>query len=272
MKKGKMLWLFCMIALCLALYVLVDARMDSTTNVIFGGVEGAYVKSDSVSFIDPNATEQPEPTADIWPDIDITLTQYTMVNNDNKLSSAYEPDVSSCSKKSSVMFETSALPYLEDMLQAMEDAGLTYYLAGGYRSYSFQSQLFNSKATQFALELGLPTDFNEPDYQIAVEKAKTVTAYPGASEHQLGLAVDIYDKGRSKVYYDEMNKDIFNWLDEHAADYGFIRRYPTKKLLLTGWDEPWHYRYVGAEAAKFIKEQDLCYEEFYAHYDSNFTY
>ena len=272
MKKGKMLWLFGMIALCLALYVVIDARLENTTNIIFGGVEGAYVKSDSVSFVDPNAVDQPEPTVDIWPQIDITLRQYTMVNNDNKLSSAFEPDVVACSKKSNIMFDSSAIAYLEDMLQAMDDAGIKYYLASGYRSYSFQSQLFNSKATQFAMELGISTDFNDPEYQQAVEKAKTVTAYPGSSEHQLGLCVDIYDKSRSKVYYDEMDKEVFDWLEEHCAEYGFIRRYPTKKLLLTGWDEPWHFRYVGVEAAKFIMENDICYEEFYAHYDPNFTY
>ena len=46
--------------------------------------------------------------------------------------------------------------------------------------------------------------------------------------------------------------------------------YPSKKCLRTGWDEPWHYRYVGVEVAKFIKENDICYEEFYKHYSPDF--
>ncbi len=64
-----------------------------------------------------------------------------------------------------------------------------------------------------------------------------------------------------------MNHDFYDWLDEHCAEYGFIKRYPTRKVLLTGWDEPWHYRYVGKEAAQFIMKNGICFEEFYAHYN-----
>lgn len=272
MRKSKMLWLLTMAAAVLLLYIVVDARVNNTTNVIFGGASGAYIESNSASLIDPNAAETPEPTADIWPKIDITLTQYTMVCDSRKLSSAFEPETEPISHKPSLKFDKSAVKELDRMLDALDAAGFTYYVAAGYRTFSFQSMLFNSKATQFCLDLGISTDYNEPEYAIAVEKAKTVTAFPGASEHQLGLAVDIYDKSRSKVYYEEMNQELYAWLDEHCAEYGFIKRYPTKKLLLTGWDEPWHYRYVGKVAAEFIMENDICYEEFYAHYDPSFTY
>ena len=96
--------------------------------------------------------------------------------------------------------------------------------------------------------------------------------FPGTSEHQLGLAVDLMDKNYSRLVYENMDQEMFAWLDAHCAEYGFIKRYPTRKLLLTGWDEPWHYRYVGVEAATFIMEHGICYEEFYAHYDPSFTY
>lgn len=112
----------------------------------------------------------------------------------------------------------------------------------------------------------------DPDYQLAVEEARTITAFPGSSEHQLGLAVDLMDRQYSSWVYENMNQEFYAWLDEHCAEYGFIKRYPTKKLLLTGWDEPWHYRFVGKEAATFIMEHDLCYEEFYAHYHPEFTF
>ena len=115
-------------------------------------------------------------------------------------------------------------------------------------------------------------DYTDPIYQEAVEEAKLITAFPGSSEHQLGLAVDLLDKNYSRMVYREMNQEFFAWLDEHCAEYGFIKRYPTRKLLLTGWDEPWHYRYVGKEAATFIMEQGICYEEFYAHYFPDFQY
>ena len=87
---------------------------------------------------------------------------------------------------------------------------------------------------------------------------------------QLGLAVDLMDKNYSRLVYENMDQEMFAWLDAHCAEYGFIKRYPTRKLLLTGWDEPWHYRYVGVEAATFIMEHGICYEEFYAHYDPEF--
>ena len=74
------------------------------------------------------------------------------------------------------------------------------------------------------------------------------------------------------MVYENMNQEFFKYLDSICAKYGFIKRYPTRKLLLTGWDEPWHYRYVGVEAATFIMEQGLCYEEFYAHYVPDFEY
>ena len=112
----------------------------------------------------------------------------------------------------------------------------------------------------------------DPRYQEAVEEARTITMFPGTSEHQLGLAVDLMDKPYSKMVYENMNQEFFKYLDSICAKYGFIKRYPTRKLLLTGWDEPWHYRYVGVEAATFIMEQGLCYEEFYAHYVPDFEY
>ena len=96
---------------------------------------------------------------------------------------------------------------------------------------------------------------------------------PGSSEHQLGLAIDIWDRQYNRTpLYENMDQEFFEWLDAHCADYGFIKRYPTRKLLLTGWDEPWHYRYVGIDAAKFIMEKGICYEEFYKHYMPDFKY
>lgn len=271
MKKRKVLWLLTMAALSIIIYTIVISRMDSRTDVIFGGVDGAYVSSDKVSFIDPNAVETPEPTEDIWPDIDITLGQYSMVNDKNLLSSVYEPDVSKISITKYMYFETSALPYLEQMLADLQEAGFSVYVGGAYRTYSYQNELFNSKASQIAYGYGV-TDYNDPIYQKAAEEAKKITMFPGSSEHQLGLAVDLLDRNYSRMVYSEMNQEFFAWLDEHCAEYGFIKRYPTRKLLLTGWDEPWHYRYVGKEAATFIMEQGICYEEFYAHYFPDFQY
>lgn len=277
--KKKIAWILCMIGLCLVLYTIVVSRMESSTNVIFGGAEGAYVKSDSVTFMDMNATPTPEPTVDIWPQLtqsDFEENNYLrIVNNDNLISSAFEPtSVARISSTRYMMFDAEYLPYLDAFIEAINEAGFDVYVAGAYRSYSYQNRLFNSKASQIAYEKagGKQVDYTDPIYQEAVEEAKLITAFPGSSEHQLGLAVDLMDRQYSSWVYENMNQEFYAWLDEHCAEYGFIKRYPTKKLLLTGWDEPWHYRFVGKEAATFIMEHDLCYEEFYAHYHPEFTY
>ena len=272
-------WLVCMACLCIALYTVVLARGEiQTEDVILGGVDGVYVGVSNISYTDPNYIETVDDGLD-WPDIDISLQQYSLVTNDNPLSSAFVPDLAYKEDGKTYdpikgtryqSFSASAKPYLDQMITDMMDLGFTPYIASSYREYSYQAKLFNQKTTAIFMEMGYSAgDWEEyyDEYTLAAEKAALYTAKPGGSEHQLGLAVDIWDKERSRVGdYSNMDENFRNWLEEHACEYGFIQRYPTNKCLRTGWDEPWHYRYVGEEVAKFIKENNLCYEEFYAHY------
>ena len=274
--KKKTMWIITMLGLCLVLYTIVVSRMESSTNVIFGGAEDAFVRTDSMNFTDLSATETPEPTVDIWPKLTTDDFEKNhclwMVRENSLLSSAYKPDISKISRTRYMMYSTEYMDELDAFLDAIEDAGFEYFIGAAFREYSFQTHLFNSKASQIAYEMGLSADYLDPKYQEAVEKAKTIVMYPGSSEHQLGVAIDIFDENRSRLVYSEMNQELYAWLDEHCAEYGFIKRYPTRKLLLTGWDEPWHYRYVGKEVATFIMENGLCYEEFYGHYFPDFEY
>ena len=274
--KKKTMWIITMLGLCLVLYTIVVSRMESSTNVIFGGAEDAFVRTDSMNFTDLSATETPEPTVDIWPKLTTDDFEKNhclwMVRENSLLSSAYKPDIAKISRTRYMMYSTEYMDELDAVLDAIEDAGFEYFIGAAFREYSFQTHLFNSKASQIAYEMGLSADYLDPKYQEAVEKAKTIVMYPGSSEHQLGVAIDIFDQNRSRLVYSEMNQELFAWLDEHCAEYGFIKRYPTRKLLLTGWDEPWHYRYVGKEVATFIMENGLCYEEFYGHYFPDFEY
>ena len=274
--KKKTMWIITMLGLCLVLYTIVVSRMESSTNVIFGGAEDAFVRTDSMNFTDLSATETPEPTVDIWPKLTTDDFEKNhclwMVRENSLLSSAYKPDIAKISRTRYMMYSTDYMDELDAFLDAIEDAGFEYFIGAAFREYSFQTHLFNSKASQIAYEMGLSADYLDPKYQEAVEKAKTIVMYPGSSEHQLGVAIDIFDENRSRLVYSEMNQELYAWLDEHCAEYGFIKRYPTRKLLLTGWDEPWHYRYVGKEVATFIMENGLCYEEFYGHYFPDFEY
>ena len=274
--RKKTMWIITMLGLCLVLYTIVVSRMESSTSVIFGGAEDAFVRTDSMNFTDLSATETPEPTVDIWPKLTTDDFEENhclwMVRENSLLSSAYKPDIAKISRTRYMMYSTEYMAELDTFLDAIEDAGFEYFIGAAFREYSFQTHLFNSKASQIAYEMGLSADYLDPKYQEAVEKAKTIVMYPGSSEHQLGVAIDIFDENRSRLVYSEMNQELYAWLDEHCAEYGFIKRYPTRKLLLTGWDEPWHYRYVGKEVATFIMENGLCYEEFYGHYFPDFEY
>ena len=93
-------------------------------------------------------------------------------------------------------------------------------------------------------------------------KADTYSARAGTSEHQTGLATDV-----NSVSTSFENSSAFKWLEKNSYKYGFILRYPKGKEHITGYMyEPWHYRYVGSEVAKVIKEKNITYEEYYATY------
>ena len=105
-------------------------------------------------------------------------------------------------------------------------------------------------------------EYEAQGYSAADAKKETEkwVAIPGTSEHQLGLSLDINADGvHSK------GSDVYAWLQIHAADYGFIYRFPADKVAVTGIsNEPWHYRYVGVELAHAIKDSGLCLEEYVA--------
>ena len=99
----------------------------------------------------------------------------------------------------------------------------------------------------------------------AETEARKVVAYPGTSDHQLGLSADIMNDSQTAMNAEEAAQlPLIQWLNEHCAEYGFIPRYPEDKREITGWFEPWHFRYVGQECAQYMMENNLCLEEFIA--------
>ena len=129
------------------------------------------------------------------------------------------------------------------MIGDMKDQGLSPIVCSGYRTLDKQEKLFNRKVLSF-VKAG---HTKEESYNLA----RQTISIPGSGEHCLGLAVD-FDTPESK------------WLVEHAQDYGFVMRYGENKTDITGIQyEPWHYRYVGVEAANYMKDNELSLEEFY---------
>ncbi|MGE4353175.1 MAG: M15 family metallopeptidase [Oscillospiraceae bacterium] len=197
----------------------------------------------------PTPTATPEP-ASALPDIDISSWEYLLVNPDHPLDSDYKPELTAFENGN--YFDSRAVGALQDMLSAARAEGLSVYITSSYRSYSTQQYLFNNKVAQYGGD------------EAAAAK---IVARPGTSEHQTGLAADIVDK-----YYTYMDEslaetDLSKWLYAHCAEYGFILRYPEDKQTITQiMYEPWHFRYVGVEAATYIMTNDLCLEEFLALY------
>lgn len=147
----------------------------------------------------------------------------------------------------------------EDMKKMLADAeaeGLSPIICSSYRSIDRQITLFQNQVKK-QQGFGL-------DYDAAFEKAKTVVAYPGTSEHHTGLAADIVAKSHQVLDDSQENTAEQKWLMENSWKYGYILRYPSDKSDLTKIIyEPWHYRYVGKEVAQYLYENDLCLEEYW---------
>ena len=142
------------------------------------------------------------------------------------------------------------------MLDAMREQGLAPIICSGYRTLDKQEKLFNRKVQSYVRS----GHTKEESYALA----RQTISIPGSGEHCLGLAVDFYTKKYHKLEKAFENTPEGKWLMEHAQGYGFIMRYGEDKVDITGIEyEPWHYRYVGVEAAEYIKEHNLSLEEFY---------
>lgn len=144
---------------------------------------------------------------------------------------------------------------LQDMLDGCRAAGMEPLICSAYRSQETQERLF---ADQVDLWTSQGYSLEE-----ARAEAGKVVAVPGTSEHQLGLAVDIVDITNQILDESQENTPTQQWLMENSWKYGFILRYPNEKSDITGIIyEPWHYRYVGKEAAAEIYQQGICLEEY----------
>ena len=142
-------------------------------------------------------------------------------------------------------------PALQEMFDAARAEGIYPIVREGYRTAEEQQEILDEKIQIY---------INQGYSQSRAERtAKEWVALPGTSEHQLGIAVDI-NADKSKC----SNEEVYTWLAENAYKYGFVLRYPMGKQEITGTSyEPWHYRYVGEEAALEIYEQGICLEEYY---------
>ena len=257
MQTKRMLSAFAFTLLTIMLLLVVTSRTSEAAKADNIGIDSEISTGGNTApeIVLPGSKEE-DNRAETKPDIDITGWQYIIASQDNNIG-VYTPRVASI-EGTAQYFDERAVGALEEFLAAARSAGFTPYVQAAYRSYNSQAYIYNGRASQIAW----PDYPTEADY---AEAAKAV-APPGESDHQTGLGADITDRYYNSLVAEDMDQNFLVWLRENCAQYGFILRYPAAKESITGLNEPWHFRYVGEEAAKYIMENNLCLEQFIALY------
>lgn len=176
------------------------------------------------------------------PDKNIDGTLF-LANPEHEVSSNYVPETEKLglSGQSSSM-RPDAAQALRDMFAAAKEDGITMLTVSGYRSYSKQKIIFNRKVQSTGSK----------------EKARLLVAWPGTSEHQLGMAMDLGQKGSTGLTSSFGKTKAGIWAAENAHRYGFIIRYQKGWEEITGYSyEPWHVRYVGVDTATAVHELNI---------------
>lgn len=177
---------------------------------------------------------------------------YLLSNKYLSMPSDYVPNdletISSNCSRSGMRLVSEAREQFEKLCSDAKNDGYTIRAMSSYRSYDYQVDLYNRYVEQDGKEA-----------------ADTYSARPGFSEHQTGLVVDVDNNKLSYTQFEDT--DEYDWMMEHAHEYGFIERYPMGKEDITGYSyESWHYRYVGREIATYIKEHNITFDEYYVQF------
>lgn len=206
----------------------------------FSAVEIKTVSSNNniTSFSDLLYVLEPENSTD-W--------NLVLVNSQNPISRKYDIELTELSN--GVCVDKRIYPSLQQMFYEARKQGVNPLVREGYRTKDEQKGILQNRIDKYISE----------GYSKSQAKSKALeeVAQPGTSEHELGLAVDINAGNGSSP------EQVYSWLAENSYKYGFILRYPSGKESITGIDyEPWHYRYVGQEAAQEIYNKQITLEEY----------
>lgn len=203
-------------------------------------VENSFI-SDKFSIYYDRSIEVEDPS-----DLTVLVNKYHHIPKD------YVPELVQVSVQyasSGVTLRADAYEAFRSMVKAMKNDGLVgIYISSGYRSYEKQEGIYNRNVASKGQDW---TD--------------RYSARPGSSEHQLGLAVDVTATANPSADFSTSKE--YEWLLDHAHEYGYILRYTQENDSVTGYDyEPWHYRYLGVELATKVYESQLTYDEYYELY------
>ena len=194
-------------------------------------------------------TAEKKPAA-IIPITDAEKWNLAIINTKYPLPDSYAPTLSNAINGSNIQLDSRVSERYAEMYAAAKLSGCVLTPYSGYHSYALQETNYNRKVN-FYVNQGISAEE-------ASQKASAQVLPAGCSEHNAGLAMDIVSASS-----DFINTKEYKWLCENAYNYGFILRYPEDKTAITGMNfEPWHWRYVGTQAAKEMKEKNQCLEEY----------
>jgi LAS superfamily LD-carboxypeptidase LdcB len=178
-----------------------------------------------------------------------------LINKERNLPSDWSPDDLIIPNVSFPFKEDTPVKYLrkaaaealEDLFEQAKSENINLCAISGYRSFETQQRIYNNEVKLYGQE-----------------QASKAVAFPGQSEHQTGLAMDVSSPSMNYTLRESFGDSVEGkWLKEHAKDYGFIIRYPKDKEDITGYSyEPWHIRYVGEEVASSIMNNNITLEEY----------
>lgn len=199
----------------------------------------SVASSSASSAVGSSPESTPEPQPDDW--------RLILVNYDHKLPDRYPLTIV---HELGVDIDSRILEPFKAMRGAAQRDHVKLWLSSAYRSPERQQVLFEQEIAGYSKK-GL-------DYVNALAQAEASVARGGYSEHNSGLAIDL-----NGVQENFGGTPASDWLEKHAAEYGFILRYPADKQSITKIRyEAWHYRYVGVEHAKKMTELGMCLEEY----------
>ena len=188
-------------------------------------------------------------------DIDSNTSDWELllVNKNHKIPEGYSVELEEVEDGHQV--DKRIAESLKQMLADARKEGLSPLICSSYRTNAKQQKLYNNKVKEYKR-----WGYNSEE---AEEFASYWVAIPGTGEHETGLAVDIVSRDYQILDEKQEQTDVQKWLIEHSYKYGFTLRYPTDKKDITMINyEPWHYRYVGIDNATYMKEHDMCLEEY----------
>ena len=246
-----------------AIYFFIDKKIDSNkakqTEEISAPIEFEEVSSNEAEQQIPNEVEtqsnNQENTNTPQKEVESSTTDWNLIliNKKHEVPSDYEVNLSNIEDGHRV--DSRIAESLKNMLKDARLHDVDPLICSSYRTNAQQQQLFNNKIDQY-----INYGYNEDS---ARELASYWVTNPGTSEHEIGLAVDIISKSYQELNKAQEETEVQKWLKENSYKYGFALRYPPDKSEITMINyEPWHYRYVGFESAKYMKEHDMCLEEY----------